>query len=134
MTRVSGVNHVTLSVTDLDRSVAFYRDRLGARLRCLWPRGAYFELEQLWLCLEAADHVSVRGDDSHIAFSVGAQDFDAAVDRLGDAPVWKENRSEGRSHYFRDPDGHKLELHVGGIADRLAHYRQRTPEGMRFFD
>ncbi|GHL45122.1 hypothetical protein ECZU28_51170 [Escherichia coli] len=26
------------------------------------------------------------------------------------AEVWKDNRSEGASYYFLDPDGHKLEL------------------------
>ena len=65
---------------------------------------------------------------------VSPGDFEHAIARLGDAPVWKENRSEGRSLYFRDPDGHKLELHVGGLAERLTHYRQRAPEGMQFFD
>ena len=134
MSDVSGVNHVTLAVTDLDRSVAFYRDRLGARPRCLWSRGAYVELGALWLCLEKTGDVTPRDDDSHIAFTVAAEDFDVAVARLGDAALWKENRSEGRSLYFLDPDGHKLELHVGGLAERLAHFRTRQPEGMRFFD
>ncbi|MCV4861229.1 hypothetical protein OFB63_34790, partial [Escherichia coli] len=47
---------------------------------------------------------------------------------------WKDNRSEGASYYFLDPDGHKLELHVGNLAQRLAACRERPYKGMVFFD
>jgi hypothetical protein len=33
-----------------------------------------------------------------------------------------------------DPDGHKLEAHVGDLASRLAACRQRPYAGMKFFD
>jgi hypothetical protein len=47
--------------------------------------------------------------------------------------VWKTNKSEGASHYFLDPDGHKLELHVGSLAQRLAACRAKPYKGMVFF-
>jgi hypothetical protein len=46
---------------------------------------------------------------------------------------WKTNKSEGASHYFLDPDGHKLELHVGNLAQRLAACRAKPYKGMVFF-
>ena len=46
--------------------------------------------------------------------------------------VWKDNKSEGQSFYFLDPDGHKSELHVGDLASRLAQCRERPYSGMRF--
>ncbi|RVT85620.1 glutathione transferase [Rhodobacteraceae bacterium CCMM004] len=120
---VTGINHVTLCVADLERSVAFYEHGLGAALRHRWDRGAYLEVGTLWLCLELADRVSPRDDDSHIAFGCRDAEFDAAAARLTAlAPEWKENRSEGRSVYVLDPDGHKLELHMGDLASRLAAY------------
>ncbi|MBV7408373.1 VOC family protein [Maritimibacter sp. DP1N21-5] len=132
---ITGVNHITLAVTDLDRSVAFYRDRLGLRLRAVWSEGAYLTSGALWLCLSLAPRVDVRGDYSHIAFDVSEQDFPLLVERLGvDATLWQDNVSEGASTYLLDPDGHKLELHVGGIDARLDHYRKHPEKGVTVLD
>jgi catechol 2,3-dioxygenase-like lactoylglutathione lyase family enzyme len=133
-----GINHITLAVRDLDRALHFYVDRLGSRLRARWARGAYLEAGSLWLCLELDERASARPsiDDSHIAFTVDAADFDAVAQaiRESDAALWKENRSEGASLYFCDPDGHKLEIHVGDLGSRLQACRDRPYDGMVFFE
>ena len=126
---ITGVNHITLVTADLPRALAFYRDRLGMRMRAQGPRFAYLEAGSLWLCLEAGIPAP-RPDDSHIAFSCDPKDFDALKARLADIPQWKVNRSEGASLYILDPDGHKLEIHLGNLATRLAHYRDTAPSGV----
>lgn len=134
---VRGLNHITLAVTDLQRSVAFYRDLAGLGLRALWPDGAYFEAGALWLCLSRDENAALasRGDYTHIAFDVAADDFDALAARIAaSAPIWKDNKSEGRSLYFSDPDGHKLEIHVGSLHSRLDHYRHRPDKGVTVFE
>ncbi len=125
---ITGVNHVTLVVADLDRALAFYCDTLGCALRARGPRFAYLEAGSLWLCLELGQPAR-RADDTHIAFSCTVAEFDALCARLAEAPRWKANRSEGASLYFLDPDGHKLELHLGTLESRLAHMRQADAEG-----
>ena len=127
---LQGINHVTLCVTDLPRSLAFYQDLLGYPLRARWDRGAYLEAGSLWLCLECAppDRCQPRQDDTHLAFSVSAAAFVALSQRLsGQVSLWKADKNEGDSLYFLDPDGHKLEIHVGSLATRLAHWRRDAP-------
>ena len=47
---ITGVNHVTLVVADLARSLAFWKDTLGLTLRAQSPKLAYLEGGSLWLC------------------------------------------------------------------------------------
>jgi catechol 2,3-dioxygenase-like lactoylglutathione lyase family enzyme len=134
---VCGLNHVTLAVADVERSVTFYRDVLGCSVRALWNDGAYLEAGALWLCLSRDDLVrtSPHPDYTHFAFSVPEGDFAEMSGRLQEAcKVWKDNSSEGASIYFLDPDGHKLEVHVGDIETRLAHYRSDPSKGVQVFD
>ena len=133
---IGGVNHVTFAVRDIDRSVHFYVQVLGARRRARWAKGAYLELGTLWLCLELDARAVRQVDDSHLAFSVDAWGFASLREAIGlsGARLWKENRSEGASLYFEDPDGHKLEIHVGDLRTRLTSCRDAPYEGMEFFD
>lgn len=132
--KVSGLNHLTLAVTDLERSVGFYRDLLGCELRAIWDGGAYLEAGPLWLCLsvDSQANASERGDYTHYAFNVDASGFDQLAARIRSrAEIWKVDTSEGASLYFLDPDAHRLELHVGTLASRLAHYRSQPNSAVK---
>lgn len=131
--KVRGLNHVTLAVTDLGRSVAFYRDLLGCELRASWSDGAYLEAGSLWLCLSLDPTAASKNqaDYTHYAFDVAPEHFEPLSARVRQhAVIWKDNRSEGESLYFLDPDGHRLELHIGSLASRLSHYRQDPSKGV----
>ncbi|HKQ10928.1 MAG TPA: fosfomycin resistance glutathione transferase [Rhizomicrobium sp.] len=129
--RISGLNHLTLAVSDLDRSIAFYCDLLGCRLRAQWIAGAYLEAGAFWLCLSLDYEIAPQTDYTHIAFDVDADSFAPLAEKIGlSAPIWKDNRSEGQSLYFLDPDGHKLELHVGTLRSRLDHCRANPGLGV----
>lgn len=135
--RVSGINHVTLAVSHVARSLAFYRDVLGCTVRASWADGAYVEAGTLWLCLlhDEAARTTPHPDYTHLAFSVSEADYAALSARLVAACViWKTDRSEGASIYFLDPDGHKLEIHLGTLETRLAHYRAEPGKGVTVFD
>jgi hypothetical protein len=90
----------------------------------------------LCLSLDPLRNSEPAADYTHFAFSINATDFPLFVERLrsADAREWRDNRSEGASFYFLDPDSHKLEAHVGDLASRLAACRQRPYAGMKFFD
>jgi catechol 2,3-dioxygenase-like lactoylglutathione lyase family enzyme len=120
---IGGVNHLTFSVSNLATSIAFYADTLGFRLVARWPRGAYLLAGTTWiaLLLDARTRDGALPEYTHVAFDVAPSDFDAASARIrsSGAKVWQENKSEGASLYFLDPDGHELEIHASDLAARL---------------
>ena len=134
---LSGFNHLTLAVTDVPRSVSFYHDLLRLQLDATWDHGAYLSLPGLWLCLslDPLRSTTAAVDYTHYAFTVDAADFTPLVEHLRAAGVqeWRDNRSEGASFYFLDPDGHKLEAHVGDLASRLQACRAKPYAGMKFY-
>ena len=122
MNTITGLNHLTLAVSDLGRSVAFYSELLGFSIRMRSPSSAYLEAGTLWLALVLDAEVR-RGplpEYSHIAFSVVASELLPLADRLTKAGVsrWQE-ADDSDSFYFVDPDGHKLELYSGTLHDSL---------------
>jgi catechol 2,3-dioxygenase-like lactoylglutathione lyase family enzyme len=145
--RVAAVDAIGLTVADLGRSVAFYRDVLGFTAEGevevrgeAWERlrgvdGLDMRVARLRLGrerLELAEYVAPRGRPApadarsndrwfqHVAIVV--RDMDRAwarlrahgVTRISPAPQrlpdWNPNAGGIRAVYFRDPDGHPLEL------------------------
>ncbi|GAB2839202.1 FosA family fosfomycin resistance glutathione transferase [Pseudoduganella ginsengisoli] len=135
---LTSFNHLTLAVSDLPRSFDFYSRLLNFRPAAMWETGAYLSLGELWLCLSLSSGQRIEPPSSytHYAFSIQQQDFDAFRQKLLENGVrpWQENRSEGDSFYFLDPDGHQLEAHVGSLASRLAECKIKPYKGMQFFD
>lgn len=121
---LTGLNHITLAVKDLEKSFTFYSSLLGFKPHAKWNRGAYLTLGELWLCLSCDDSKPAE-DYSHIAFDIALENFSVFSRQLIDASVvqWKLNSSEGDSLYILDPDGHKLEIHAGSLKSRLESLR-----------
>lgn len=118
---ISGINHITFAVSDLDRSLRFYRDILKCTEVHTWAGGAYLDAGGVWLCLSLDAGAAGNTDYTHIAFDVAPEDFAELSARIieSGAQLWKTNRSEGDSLYFCCPDGHRLEIHVGDLQSRL---------------
>lgn len=126
---ISGINHVNLSVTHMDRSFNFYTEILGFKPLCKSEGSAYLlagemgDPRQLWVSLDL-DRLKKRIPspcNTHLAFSVSVSDFDKIAKKIieSGAILFKENTSPGQSLYFLDPDEHKLEIHVGTLQERL---------------
>lgn len=137
-TMLKGLNHITLSVSDLSGSVAYYKELLGFSLLARWDDGAYLTLGGLWLCLTRDTHVRAGPlpEYTHVALSVDRADFNAFSRKVAEGahPTWKENTSEGESIYLLDPDGHKLEVHAGSLESRLASLRKEPYDGLALYD
>lgn len=131
---IKGLNHITLTVSDLKRSLEFYSEVLGLQVHVVWEAGAYLTAGSLWLCL-SLDEPSEKTDYTHFAFSVDAEAFKSFCESLINKGVtqWKENSSEGDSLYFLDPDGHKLEIHTGNLESRLDTLREKPYRHLQWF-
>ncbi|AJQ97903.1 fosfomycin resistance glutathione transferase [Gynuella sunshinyii] len=132
---ITQLNHLTLAVSELDRAFRFYTVELGLTPHVRWQTGAYLSAGELWLCLSVDPDTQAVQDYTHVAFSVSESTFAQMRARLINAgvTVWKQNRSEGESFYFLDPDGHKLELHLGSLDTRLAALRKQPYPGLEWF-
>jgi lactoylglutathione lyase len=126
MPKATGLFETHLTVADLDRSIAFYRDVVGLPVAEVFTdRGAAF----LWVGAPGAGMLGLwslgsapMGLSLHIAFDVSLADVHAACDALrsrGIMPLsfFGEETSEpsvigwmpAAAVYFRDPDGHLIE-------------------------
>ncbi len=126
-----GLNHITIAVSDLDRSLRFYTDILGVQGHVRWDSGAYLSLGSVWICL-SIDKAAPAQDYSHIAFDIAESDFLPFAEKLRQAggTEWKQNSSEGQSIYFLDPDGHQFEAHSGSLQSRLNSLTQTPYSGL----
>lgn len=128
---LKGLNHITIAVSDLERSLVFYTELLGMKAYVRWNTGAYLSLGGVWFCL-SCDKPAPSLDYSHIALDIAEQNFAEFVAKLCKAgvPEWKQNSSEGLSVYFLDPDGHKLEAHCGDLQTRLEALKHKPYAGL----
>jgi len=119
---ITGLNHLTLAVSDLERSVVFYSELLDFSVRMRRPTSAYLDVGTLWLALvlDSTVRCGPLPEYSHVAFSVSPTDLPHLAERLRLAGVtcWQQSE-DSTSFYFLDPDGHKLELHCGDLQSRL---------------
>lgn len=124
---IKGANHYTISCSNLEKSFNFYKDILGFKPLMKHANGAYFLAGDLWFCLDLGETSSTQ-DYTHLSFTVDQfifKQFSNIIISSG-TKLWKENKSEGNSLYFLDPDGHKFEIHVGDWKTRIDHYKSNS--------
>ena len=108
--RGRSLNHVTLSVTDVERSQAFYSRLLGGTLSSRsieTDKGTKVESATLDLP-DGFISLYQRGEPRVHHFCVGVEHFaiDAALEKLrSDFPESTPTVYRGEELYFRDPDG-----------------------------
>jgi glyoxylase I family protein len=131
--QLRGLHHLTIIASDLDRTIAFYRDLLGLAVVHDGPSDDDAEARHVWFgALEGgpgrllsfmqypelpAGVVGV-GSTHHFALSVdSAEEQEAWRDYLRDHGVECSevlDRGAFRSIYVRDPDGHIVEIATRG--------------------
>jgi catechol 2,3-dioxygenase-like lactoylglutathione lyase family enzyme len=137
MVKARGFLHITISVADVARSTAFYRDMLGCEIIHQNPIMTFMRTGDDQFVLTQLDHhVSPNSPGPpdqettlfHHAFLVDDDDFERAVKTLPRDGVSSWECTErghttfpGRRHlYFHDPDGNSIELATLLPTDRAA--------------
>lgn len=134
MPELAGVLETSLYVEDLARAAAFWEGPMGL-MRLVPADGRFLAYDAgrnsvLLLFRRGATLETVRlpggeipphdgAGRLHLAFAVAADELPAWEKRLAAAGVAIEGRTNwprgGRSVYFRDPDGHLVELATPGL-------------------
>ncbi len=117
------LNHVGFFVSDLDKSVKFYKDIFGfkevdhfmsgkAKITTLDMGGVLLEL----ICPPGAVLTPPAGSWSHLA--IHEPKFDEVVARVDKKKLEKRMMTMdigGRLCFFNDPDGHTIEISEKGL-------------------
>ena len=132
MPHINRVLETALYVDDLDRAMKFYHDVLGLRVVDAGPRLVAMDAGQATLLLLFLRGATAGGAHTpsgwipphdgagpiHLAFAVGADEIVEWEQHLAARGVVVESRksweSGGRSIYFRDSEGHSVELATPG--------------------
>jgi catechol 2,3-dioxygenase-like lactoylglutathione lyase family enzyme len=132
MALIAHLLETALYVDDMDRAAAFYRDVLGLRVLDASPRLVAMDAGRATLLLLFRRGATLAGagtaggwipphdgeGPAHLAFAVAAGDLASWETRLGEHGIQIESRVRwergGESIYFRDPDGHSVELVTPG--------------------
>ena len=131
--RIRGLHHITLICSDMDKTIAFYRDLLGLRLikRTFnfddpQTKHFYFGDESgtpgtviTFFEYPVAPQGSVGvGSTHHFAFEVESEEeqllWQERIRKAGIEVTPVRDRKYFRSIYFNDPDGHLLEIATRG--------------------
>ena len=122
MIGIERVGHVVLGVSDVDTSVAFYRDVLGMEPVRYVPGSAAFMSfgtlhHDIGLFKDKGDGTRGSLGLVHLALRLpgGDPELRAAYDKLKAAGVDVDHGTDhGMTHsmYFKDPDGNTLEIYV----------------------
>jgi catechol 2,3-dioxygenase-like lactoylglutathione lyase family enzyme len=113
---VSGIDHIALRVSDVERSTRFYKEHLGATMRSQSPNAVFMDVGSQWIALfgpgaastgfaatpPGLDHISLQ--------PTSVRGFEQRVQALRDRGLDPASPPGSSRVYFKDPDGVILQL------------------------
>lgn len=131
---IDGINHITLSVNDIDQAFDFYINILNLKPVMKSGVSFYALAGDTWMAFVRED-AEPSASYHHIAFNVAEAEYAPLVEKLKKAGVaqWKENTTEGESFYFLDPSGNRLELHYSNLQNRIDARKAEQGDDVEWF-
>jgi len=114
MIETSGIDHIVLHVSDVERSKKFYSELLGMTVYREGDKQVFLHAGAQGVALFKKDSdtpLTAGGDLNHLALNVTSGTYETLKAELQQHGVLVSGRP-GDDHciYFRDPDGHRLQL------------------------
>ena len=114
MIETTGIDHVVLHVKDVQRSKKFYTEVFGMTAYREDDGQLFLHAGRQGVALfrkEGGTPLSAGNDLNHLALNVSAGSYETLKAELEKHGVAVTGRpGEDRCIYFRDPDGHRLQL------------------------
>ena len=114
MIETSGVDHVVLHVSDVERSKRFYTEILGMTVYREDEGQVFLHAGQQGVALfrrPGGAPFTTGTDLNHLALNVASGTYETLNEELERHGVAVSGRpGQDRCIYFRDPDGHRLQL------------------------
>lgn len=114
---IESINNIGLTVSDMERSVKFYRELFDFEIldKYTTPEQTILRMGDIILTLQQSDGFTASPDSKAcFSFYIDEEDFDDAVEELEDSEIeivyGPENIRKGKTVIFADPDQNKIEL------------------------
>src|SRR5215469_4696851 len=118
MIETTGIDHVVLHVKDVQRSKKFYTEVLGMTAYREDDGQVFLYAGRQGVALfrkEGGTPLTAGNDLNHLALNVASGSYESLKAELEKHGVAVTGRpGEDRCIYFRDPDGHRLQLTMRG--------------------
>lgn len=114
---IESVNYIGITVSDLEKSVEFYKEFFDFETvdNISTAGQAFLKMGDIMLALEEIEDYKAGADTGVcVSFYVDEEDFDDVVDDIKEEGIeivsGPENLRKGQRVVFLDPDGNRIEL------------------------
>jgi metallothiol transferase len=113
---VSGIDHVALRVSDVERSARFYEEHLGAAVRSRSSSAIFMDVGSQWIALfgpgvRSTGFAPAAPGLDHLSFQpTSARSFEERTAVLREHGLDPQSPPGSGRVYFKDPDGMILQL------------------------
>ncbi|MBP7737194.1 MAG: VOC family protein [Spirochaetes bacterium] len=114
---IESINHIGISVSNLEESVKFYKELFDFDTidKASGPGITFIRVADITIGLyEVPGYKNADGTKNRISFYVDEEDFEDAVDEIQERDIeiifGPEDIRKGKTVVFLDPDGNQIEL------------------------
>lgn len=132
---IDGINHITISVKDINSAFSFYKNILKLKPIMKSKRSAYFCAGKTWIALDKREKHIPSKNYSHICFHVPKKYYKKFIGQIKQNGIreWQQNDTEGDSLYIFDDSENKLEVHFSTLKARIKYGKKNYGKDAEWF-